>query len=688
MNIFQRIKNIFGTQYEQPLARTLIGRLQGQEYSEREYLETYGKSLYVYACVSRIAEKVASTEFNLYKIINKEGETEKVHTHPVLDLLYKWNPFFTKEEGIETDIINRKLTGHSFIYKVRNAQGEVAELWNVSPDTVSIIQDDEHFIKGYEVVLENGSKEFIAKEDMIYIKYPSPLSALKGMSPLSSVGTRIQTEGYASRYQRDFFLNNARVDGALTTDSHLTESQRKELGTAWDARHKGLGKNSKIAILSGGLKYNQISLSQREMDYIESMKFTRDDVLIAFKVPKPILAISDAGGRSRAETESLMDIFLSETINPETRRLVSKLNEELVIPEFGEEYYLDFTDHVPVNREQQLAEYVAGCDKWITRNEIRQETGRDLIEGADDLYKEMMREPINVGDTQREESKKIVPLHGRRKLQAKFTIRNFIEKGVNEVKKEIKGSSSSLFQDRDQRKAYYAYTQKYIDNHAETFEKAVIKLKNEQKNDFLKELKKLKPKTRSEIRKAFNIKAENDRLVEWAFPRYVKIFEEAGQEAMGLLRLDIRFEMKSLDPKSVFFGILMKRAKLFSFSVNKTTIRKLSDTLMEGIDLGESIPKLSKRVNEVYLDFNEYRATTIARTETGNIINKANLEAYKQADCEGKEWIATLDDRVRDEHLLMDGEIVKVGEAFSNGEMYPGEINCRCAVAPVYKIWT
>ena len=74
----------------------------------------------------------------LLKIINADGDTEEVKSHEALDLLYKWNPFFTKEEAIETDTINRKLTGDSYIYKVRNEQGKVVELWNIRPDLVTI----------------------------------------------------------------------------------------------------------------------------------------------------------------------------------------------------------------------------------------------------------------------------------------------------------------------------------------------------------------------------------------------------------------------------------------------------------------------------------------------------------------------------------------------------------------------
>jgi len=44
-----------------------------------------------------------------------------------------------------------------------------------------------------------------------------------------------------------------------------------------------------------------------------------------------------------------------------------------------------------------------------------------------------------------------------------------------------------------------------------------------------------------------------------------------------------------------------------------------------------------------------------------------------------------MDDRVRDEHAAMNGEIVDIDKPFSNGEMYPGDVNCRCTVLPVIK---
>ena len=195
------------------------------------------------------------------------------------------------------------------------------------------------------------------------------------------------------------------------------------------------------------------------MDYIESMRATRDDILTAFKVPKPIVAVTDDVNRANAETAQ--EIFLSETIKPELNKLINKLNEELIIPEYGEEYYLTYEDPVPVNREVKLQELQAGVDKWITRNEARQDLGLEPLQGGDSLYVPISSIPLNKTATQ-QESKSFRLLHGRRFLKAKLSLKaqykdfsESLKKSVkDEVVKEKKIKESSLFKDVGQRKAY------------------------------------------------------------------------------------------------------------------------------------------------------------------------------------------------------------------------------------------
>ena len=334
----------------------VLAKLVSPELSKSTMLEKYRKSLYVFACINKIATKTASIPFEMFRIVNSAGDLKEIKTHPALDLLYGVNPFQTKSEFIEITIINLKCTGDAFWYKVRNNSGKVVELWNLRPDFITIMTDPTEFIKGYKLTKTDGSEVTFATEDIIHHKYPDPLNQYLGLAPLHSAQKRVLTEEYATQWQADFFLNSARPDGLIKNkESVLTKDQKDDIRESWNKRHGGLKNAYKVAILEGGLEYQLISLSQKEMDYIESLKFTRDDILVAFQVPKPIVAIVD--DVNRANSETAMQIFLHETIKPEVDRLVEKINEQLIYPDFGEEFFIVAEDPTPANRELELKEY-------------------------------------------------------------------------------------------------------------------------------------------------------------------------------------------------------------------------------------------------------------------------------------------------------------------------------------------
>ena len=128
-------------------------------------------------------------------------------------------------------------------------------------------------------------------------------------------------------------------------------------------------------------------------------------------------------------------------------------------------------------------------------------------------------------------------------------------------------------------------------------------------------------------------------------------------------------------------------------------VRKLQSELTTGLLKGESIPNIAKRIKGVA---ENYLGDTvrIARTETTRVMNSA-----KQADGEEgkrlgltmyKKWVASVDDRTRDEHVQADGQEVPIDEPFVVGGeqmMYPGDvslgasagnvINCRCTCVNV-----
>ena len=127
--------------------------------------------------------------------------------------------------------------------------------------------------------------------------------------------------------------------------------------------------------------------------------------------------------------------------------------------------------------------------------------------------------------------------------------------------------------------------------------------------------------------------------------------------------------------------------------------RKLTSAITQGVLQGEAIPDIAKRLMTV-TDMSKSAAIRNARTMTTSAECAGRIDSYKRAEDMGIEmqqaWVATLDDRTRHEHRLLDGQIRDVGEPFEvEGQkiLYPGDpaaepylvYNCRCTVIALVK---
>lgn len=183
-----------------------------------------------------------------------------------------------------------------------------------------------------------------------------------------------------------------------------------------------------------------------------------------------------------------------------------------------------------------------------------------------------------------------------------------------------------------------------------------------------------------DVKKVENIpksKEELKKLAGLSVPAITKTLVTEAKLVLAELEVGIAFDV--LNPKVIEF-IETRTGDLIK-SVSNTTKEALRRTLKEGVELGESIPKLAKRIAGVYDDAQGYRSVLIARTETLTASNNGALQSYRQSAIVSKKgWLTAGDSRVREEHAAMDGETVPLEEPFSNGLMHPSEPACRCCL--------
>jgi len=137
----------------------------------------------------------------------------------------------------------------------------------------------------------------------------------------------------------------------------------------------------------------------------------------------------------------------------------------------------------------------------------------------------------------------------------------------------------------------------------------------------------------------------------------------------------------------------------FAEEVNEVTNKKLRKELTDGLDSGEGIGLLAKRVEKVFENAERHRSIAIARTETARAMNFGTIEAYKQSEVvEQKQWLTAFDERTCERCVAMNGKTIGLknnyfdkgdtfmGLDFSYGEVsYPPlHVRCRCTIIPVF----
>lgn len=187
--------------------------------------------------------------------------------------------------------------------------------------------------------------------------------------------------------------------------------------------------------------------------------------------------------------------------------------------------------------------------------------------------------------------------------------------------------------------------------------------------------------------------------------KYDKREYKLGQsEAQRLVRLSRRgYSFKAVKPRvkidkrySLFGTLRGAEEDLFEriFIASQATMARVEQSIMtillDGYKSGKGINYVANELNRRFDQLTTWESKRIARTEIHNSHNTAVHDSYKEMDIEYTMWVAADDERTRESHLEINGEIIRLGDTYSNGLKYPGDtdgpieewINCRCSNAP------
>ena len=138
-----------------------------------------------------------------------------------------------------------------------------------------------------------------------------------------------------------------------------------------------------------------------------------------------------------------------------------------------------------------------------------------------------------------------------------------------------------------------------------------------------------------------------------------------------------------------------------TFEASMSTLMRVDQSIKtiitDGYKSGQGINFVANLIRDRFGQLQGWEAKRIARTEIHNAHNRAVMDTYQNYDVQYTMWVSAKDDRVRTykkgdkaDHRILNGQIIRLGDTYSNGLKYPGDtdgpieewINCRCSNAP------
>ncbi len=339
----------------------------------------------VFACVNLYARTLASMPLLLYEK-TPEGKQRAVN-HPLYRLLHNEpNPNMTSHNFRKIMEASLKLWGNAYAWIEFDNSWRVKYLWPLLPGNVfpqRSLQTGKLF---YDAVLYNGESRRFRAYEMVHI----PGLGFDGISGRSPVRQFAETMGFnldIKSYGRKFFKNGARPSGVLQHPGSLSEEAQKRLERKFDKRYSGIENTGKTILLEEGMTYHQIGVPPEEAQFIESRKYSVEEIARIYGVPPHMIGDLEHATFSNIESQDIN--FAKHSIVPECVNWEQELMRKLLNDEEQARYEIEFNMEglVRGDMESRYRAYAIGR-QWgfLTADDIRAKENMSNVDGGGITY--------------------------------------------------------------------------------------------------------------------------------------------------------------------------------------------------------------------------------------------------------------------------------------------------------------
>lgn len=380
-NFLQRIYRSFGgySNSSNAFMQQLFGgasTYSGVEISAEKSLQNAA----VYACTTLIADTVAKLPFNVYQ--KTETGQEVKQNHQLNRLLSKRpNVKYNAIDFRRTIVTNMLLRGNAYVLPVSEGN-RIKELEIIPTENVQV--QYQYGKLTYTVYLDAHRSLELNANQIIHLK-AFTLDGVNGVSPITYAKEIIGTGISATQTLAKHYGKGTVPPGILALADQTRDPERlKAIGEQFDSAVKA----GRTPVLPGGADYKNLVISMRDSQFIESSKWTTEDICRVFRVPPHKVGMLEHGMYNNS-IEAQNNQFVTDCIQFYVEYIELEFTEKLL----GNALYtlqMDLTNLLRGDTQTQVMRHVSYYNVGAMNvNEIRAENNLAPIEGGEEYFTPM-----------------------------------------------------------------------------------------------------------------------------------------------------------------------------------------------------------------------------------------------------------------------------------------------------------
>lgn len=346
----------------------------------------------VWACVKLISEAVGAMPVHVWDVaLNGTRTLNTSHwIHALLN--YYPNRYQTRNEFFETVVINLLLSGNSYVRYQRNVTGRIISLMPMmaTQTQVDLLRNGDR-----SYVFTDGTDVAAFGQDSVWHVMIMPSNSIVGLSPLQYGARTMGIAMAAEDRVGTLAANGFKPAGVLMVDKALKPEQREQIRGQFN--DLAIGQGDPLKVLEAGMTYQQISMAPKDVQLLETRRFSTEDIARFFGTPSVLINDTSATTSWGSGIAEIKEGFYTLTLQPLLERLESSISKWLLPPEERGKVQVefDFSAFLRGNEASRTTTQAAAVSgNLLTINEARKIEGRPPVPGGDVMYAQSQMIPI------------------------------------------------------------------------------------------------------------------------------------------------------------------------------------------------------------------------------------------------------------------------------------------------------